>query len=340
MPRQQKRARARESPAAASSAFRHAERTYRRRQAPTDYSECVDCGDLERNTAANAARIRRSPSGACAIAGCPGLWVFPGAVDAATQQRLAFCAYASYHRPPHETNLTALARAAGEAPREEAFCGGGGDAPPAGLRWATLGFHYDWTNRVYPGTRHRMPTHLAAICAGFAARVGEAMVPEAAIVNYYTPDQTMGGHVDDAERDLTRPLVSLSLGCDAVFLFGGETKNTPPTAFWLRSGDVALFTGPARRCYHGVPRILPDTCPPFLSDPGLWVPRGPEDEASEAAATDDVHDAHFARGRARDDAALAALCDYMRRTRLNINVRQVDAASPPAAADDDEPGPG
>ncbi|KAH8061709.1 ribosomal protein [Aureococcus anophagefferens] len=63
----------------------------------------------------------------------------------------------------------------------------------------------------------------------------------------------MGGHVDDAEHDLTRA-VSLSLRWRV--LAGGETRDAPPTALWLRSGDAVVFAGPARRSYHGVPRVL------------------------------------------------------------------------------------
>ena len=66
----------------------------------------------------------------------------------------------------------------------------------------------------------------------------------------------MGGHIDDAERDLRQPLVSMSLGCDAVFLMGFETREEPPTPILVRSGDVIVLSGRARRCYHGLPRIL------------------------------------------------------------------------------------
>ena len=51
--------------------------------------------------------------------------------------------------------------------------------------------------------------------------------------------------------------MSLSLGCDGVFLMGGQTKNVAPAAVWLRSGDAVVMSGPARQCYHGVPRVMP-----------------------------------------------------------------------------------
>ena len=65
-----------------------------------------------------------------------------------------------------------------------------------------------------------------------------------------------GGHTDHSERNLEAPLVSVSLGQSCVFLLGGRTRETEPTAILLRSGDVVIMSGEARRCYHGVPRIV------------------------------------------------------------------------------------
>jgi alkylated DNA repair protein alkB family protein 1 len=62
--------------------------------------------------------------------------------------------------------------------------------------------------------------------------------------------------VDDAEHDLSKPIVSISLGCPAVFLLGGETRDTPPTAVLLRSGDAVVLAGESRRWYHGLPRVF------------------------------------------------------------------------------------
>lgn len=75
-------------------------------------------------------------------------------------------------------------------------------------------------------------------------------------MNYYRQGDTLGGHKDDAEKDMTQPIVTLSLGRSAIFLMGGETREEEPTALLVRSGDALILGGPARRCYHGVPRIL------------------------------------------------------------------------------------
>ena len=57
---------------------------------------------------------------------------------------------------------------------------------------------------------------------------------EAAIVNYYGASDSLGGHTDAMEGDLSQPIVSVSLGCRAVFLLGGSTRDEPPVAFFLR----------------------------------------------------------------------------------------------------------
>eukprot|EP00884_Botryococcus_braunii_P011173 jgi/Botrbrau1/20056/Bobra.200_1s0061.1 len=91
--------------------------------------------------------------------------------------------------------------------------------------------------------------------------------PDAALVNYYRQGETLGGHRDDAEEDLSQPIVTFSIGCDAIFLLGGETKDEAPTAMLVRSGDAVVLGGRARRCYHGLPRILRPAVPPPALDP-------------------------------------------------------------------------
>ena len=161
-----------------------------------------------------------------------------------------------------------------------------------------------------------MPRHIGELCDDLCGLIGVTMNAEAAIVNYYRPGDTMGGHVDDAETDRSLPLVSVSLGCSAVFLVGGATRDVAPTAVWLRSGDACIFTGEARSYYHGVPRILPDTCPSHLREATAWPDApGPGDG--------DSSDAAYAAGRPADDEALRGLCEFLRGSRLNLNVREV-----------------
>ena len=105
----------------------------------------------------------------------------------------------------------------------------------ARLSWATLGQHYRWTERAHePESRpDTFPPALAQLTTELASAAGEAVRPQAAIVNFYSADSTMGGHLDDAEPCQTAPIVSLSLGLDAIYLIGGRTKAEPPRAVWL-----------------------------------------------------------------------------------------------------------
>lgn len=70
-------------------------------------------------------------------------------------------------------------------------------------------------------------------------------------------DSTLSGHTDHSEKDLARPLLSLSFGQSAIFLVGGRTKQTRPKALLLNSGDIVVMAGESRLAYHGVPKILP-----------------------------------------------------------------------------------
>lgn len=84
----------------------------------------------------------------------------------------------------------------------------------------------------------------------------------------------MGLHQDkdEAERSLAAglPVVSISLGDTARFLFGGTRRRDPVEAIALESGDAFVFGGPARLRYHGVSRTLPGTAPPELDLSGRF----------------------------------------------------------------------
>ena len=104
----------------------------------------------------------------------------------------------------------------------------------------------------------------------------------AGLVNYYREGDALAGHVDDAERDLTKPIISFSLGSPCVFLLGGDTRDTKPTPLILRSGDAVALVREARRRFHGVPRVFTAAenardakgellaAPRELSDPERW----------------------------------------------------------------------
>ena len=76
--------------------------------------------------------------------------------------------------------------------------------------------------------------------------------PDACLINRYEPGARLTMHQDKNERDYTAPIVSVSLGLPAVFLFGGLRRKDRPQRMRLESGDVAVWGGPTRLAYHGV----------------------------------------------------------------------------------------
>src|SRR5699024_11252613 len=85
--------------------------------------------------------------------------------------------------------------------------------------------------------------------------------PDMALVNYYPPGETMGMHQDRNESSLA-PVVSLSIGDEALFRIGStETRNQPWDEVTLISGDVIVSGGPKRLAFHGVPQPRPETLP-------------------------------------------------------------------------------
>ena len=83
--------------------------------------------------------------------------------------------------------------------------------------------------------------------------------PEACLVNLYRAGAKMGLHQDRDEADLAAPVLSVSLGDDALFRLGGSTRSDPTRSMLLRSGDVVILGGDARLCFHGIDRVLPGT---------------------------------------------------------------------------------
>ncbi|GAA5176516.1 DNA oxidative demethylase AlkB [Niveibacterium umoris] len=87
----------------------------------------------------------------------------------------------------------------------------------------------------------------AATLAGFPD-----FAPDACLINRYAPGTRLSLHQDRDERDLSAPIVSVSLGLPAVFLFGGLTRSDPVRQLTLYHGDVLVWGGPDRLRFHGV----------------------------------------------------------------------------------------
>ena len=121
--------------------------------------------------------------------------------------------------------------------------------------WVTdrAGYRYDHRD---PGSGRRwppMPDEFATLAVQAAARAGfDGFAPDACLVNRYEPGTRLSLHQDRNERDFEAPIVSVSLGLPAIFLFGGLERRDPARRVPLAHGDVAVWGGPARLAYHGV----------------------------------------------------------------------------------------
>lgn len=87
----------------------------------------------------------------------------------------------------------------------------------------------------------------------------DARDPDCCLVNFYAPGARMGLHQDRDEADFTWPVLSISLGDDAIFRIGGPTRGGATESLRLRSGDVLILSGTSRLAFHGIDRILPGT---------------------------------------------------------------------------------
>ncbi len=123
------------------------------------------------------------------------------------------------------------------------------------LGWVTdrSGYRYDpcdpESGRPWPP----MPGSFAELAVRAADRAGfPAFVPDACLVNRYEPGARLSLHQDKDERDFEAPIVSVSLGLPAVFLFGGIERPETPRRVPLAHGDVVVWGGPSRLRHHGV----------------------------------------------------------------------------------------
>jgi alkylated DNA repair protein (DNA oxidative demethylase) len=115
------------------------------------------------------------------------------------------------------------------------------------------GYRYD---RVDPDTGlswPAMPRVFQETAVKAAAQAGFANYdPDACLINRYVPGAKLSLHQDRDEKDSWAPIVSVSLGLPAVFLWGGQRRADPVRRLLLESGDVVVWGGPARFVYHGV----------------------------------------------------------------------------------------
>jgi alkylated DNA repair protein (DNA oxidative demethylase) len=162
---------------------------------------------------------------------------------------------------PFETDLIAALRAIIEqAPFRHMLTPGGHQMSVAmtncgSVGWVTdrRGYRYDPLDPESGKTWPALPASFRKLAEQAAERAGfVGFLPDACLVNCYEPGARMSLHQDKDENDFGAPIVSVSLGLPAIFLFGGLKRSDKPRRFPLQHGDVAVWGGPARLNFHGV----------------------------------------------------------------------------------------
>ena len=150
------------------------------------------------------------------------------------------------------------------------------------VRMMCLGRHWNPLTYSYQSTREdydrqpvaAIPAAWIDFAAAAASEAGFSFRPDICLINFYGADGRMGLHQDKDEGAASLaaglPVVSVSLGDTARFLFGGTRRRDAVESIFLESGDVFVFGGAARLRYHGVARILPGTAPPSLGLDGRF----------------------------------------------------------------------
>lgn len=179
----------------------------------------------------------------------PGFAHVPGALDGATQSLLLarirdIIALAPLYRP-------AMPRTGKPLSVCMTNCG------PLGWLTDKQG-GYRYTDR-HPATGRPWPAMPPLLMDLWMQHGSYPGPPEACLINYYDGGARLGSHRDEDEQDKTAPVVSISLGDDAVFHIGGLKRSDAKSRILLRSGDVVVLGGAQRLAYHGIDRIIAGT---------------------------------------------------------------------------------
>jgi alkylated DNA repair protein (DNA oxidative demethylase) len=121
--------------------------------------------------------------------------------------------------------------------------------------WITdrSGYRYGADDPVSGKAWPAMPPVFRGLAGQAAAQGGFAgFAPDACLINRYQPGARMSLHQDRDETDFSAPIVSVSLGLPAIFMFGGAKRSDKPARYRLEHGDVVVWGGPSRLFFHGV----------------------------------------------------------------------------------------
>jgi DNA oxidative demethylase len=132
------------------------------------------------------------------------------------------------------------------------------------LGWITdkSGYRYESADPLTGSNWPAMPTEFLKLAQEAATEGGfRDFTPNACLVNRYEPKSRLSLHQDKNEKDFSAPIVSVSLGLPARFLFGGTERSDPTTSVPLHHGDVVVWGGPSRLRYHGVAPVFEGSHP-------------------------------------------------------------------------------
>ncbi|HXI07755.1 MAG: DNA oxidative demethylase AlkB [Bradyrhizobium sp.] len=165
-----------------------------------------------------------------------------------------------FARPAEAGLLAALREIEREAPFRRMFTPGGHQMSVAmtncgAAGWVTdrRGYRYDGADPESGKAWPTMPAAFRELAESAAREAGFAgFAPDACLINRYEPGAKMSLHQDRDEKDFSAPIVSVSLGLPATFLFGGPKRSDKTRRYRLEHGDVVVWGGPSRLFFHGV----------------------------------------------------------------------------------------
>jgi alkylated DNA repair protein (DNA oxidative demethylase) len=165
-----------------------------------------------------------------------------------------------FARPLEHELVAALNEIIAQAPFRRMFTPGGHQMSVAmtncgNAGWVTdrNGYRYDGADPESGKPWPPMPACFRELARRAAAEGGfGGFAPDACLINRYEPGARMSLHQDRDEHDFGAPIVSVSLGLPAIFLFGGIKRGDKPKRFRLEHGDIAVWGGPSRLFFHGV----------------------------------------------------------------------------------------
>ena len=165
-----------------------------------------------------------------------------------------------FARPIQHDLLRAVDEVTAQAPFRHMSTPGGFEMSVAmtncgSLGWVTnaKGYRYEEIDPATGKPWPAMPPIFRELAGKAAAQAGFAgFAPEACLVNRYEPGARMSLHQDRDEKNYNEPIVSVSLGLPAIFMFGGLKRSDKPARYRLEHGDVVVWGGPSRLFFHGV----------------------------------------------------------------------------------------